>query len=469
VTGHPADGTTFLTVADSAALAREVAFFERACAHVLAGWAPKVSDVDIKLTLGGHVGRSMEVANAFRRRAYGLTGAVGTNAVPLGWAELVRAVDGASSPMAMLAGVYLVLKQNMVERLERHLESSDPVADAATCRIASGARDQLAEQVAWAAAVTQGADGGEVAKARGHTQVLWDARNTAALTSDDNPLVARDRVPEVARPHWMVRGTLGALRVLPMNPLHEPRDIGIFLHNFLNEEITTMELVCRNSYEHPEMPWEFHADAARHAEDESRHARLVWRTARLFGIDYGDMPIYTSSYEGQYQFAPCQPGSTRELLWRLLLRQTFHEGLALDSLAFEVRKRRFLHQDELARVFEFLLADEVFHARSGLTWSRHLCRGDPDRVNAEREAAHSYFVDRVKQTRAEFVAENLDAALSEIDLLERMETAPTVPFERELNTAAREAAGFTDEEISQLIGWGYVRPARDEAAHRHGA
>jgi uncharacterized ferritin-like protein (DUF455 family) len=211
------------------------------------------------------------------------------------------------------------------------------------------------------------------------------------------------------------------------------------------------------------MPWEFHVDMARQAADEARHARILMRAAADYGVKYGDHPVYVSSYEAQYEFEPCKRGSNRELLWRLLLRQTFHEGLALDSIAFEVRKRSFLCQPELSRVFEFLLADEVFHAQSGLTWSRYLCDGDQTEVIREREVAHAYFLDKVKKGRARFIAENPQKAVDEVIQLENIEKKygrsgkHRLPFHRTVNIRARRQAGFSDEEIKQVVNWGYVR------------
>jgi uncharacterized ferritin-like protein (DUF455 family) len=261
----------------------------------------------------------------------------------------------------------------------------------------------------------------------------------------------------------LTRGEVGALRSIPEDPLRDPKGIGVFLHSFINEEFTTMELICRNTYEHPAMPWEFHVDMARHAADEARHARILMRAAADYRVKYGDYPVYVSSYEAQYEFEPCTRGSKKELLWRILLRQTFHEGLALDSIAFEVRKRRFLRQPELVRAFEFLLADEVFHAQSGLTWSRYLCNDDQTKVIREREAAHTYFLKRIKLGRARFIAENPQKAVDEVIHLENIEKKygqvgkDRLPFHRTVNTRARRLAGFSDEEIRQVVNWGYVR------------
>ena len=107
----------------------------------------------------------------------------------------------------------------------------------------------------------------------------------------------------------------------------------MFLHKELDEEYTTLELIARNSYEHPDMPWAFHRDMARQASDEARHAIMIRRLMTARGFRHGDFPLSTSSYDGIYAFEPCEAGSRKELLWRMLIRQTFMEGLAIDHLA----------------------------------------------------------------------------------------------------------------------------------------
>ena len=217
-----------------------------------------------------------------------------------------------------------------------------------------------------------------------------------------------------------------------------------------------MELAGRNLYEHADMPWEFQLESAWHAADEARHSLIIERAANRLGVSYGDYPVYLSSYEGQYQFGPCEPGSKRELLWRILLRQTFHEGLALDSLAFEVRKRGHAQQFDLASLFEWLLVDEIFHAQSGLRWSRFLCEGNEELVLNERGLAHEYFVAMVKEARARFVIEHPEEAMAEVDQLDSISRREQLPFHRVLNITARKAAGFTDADLEQIVGWGYV-------------
>ena len=64
----------------------------------------------------------------------------------------------------------------------------------------------------------------------------------------------------------------------------------------------------------------------------------------------GDFPVNTIGYESIYEFPEAEHGSRRELLWRLLLRETYQEGMALDVDAarlHEFQCPRDLADDEI--------------------------------------------------------------------------------------------------------------------------
>ncbi len=439
----------------------QLAYLERACAHLLAGWIVKTPDLEVKIAWGQHLAANMEHAARLHDRARALRGDEPETKIPAAWRDSARAIDGSRETVEVLRGI-LSLKQYLAAAYQDYLERADPVADAGSIQIIESANRAARAQIKWTAkklrAVNR-SNGREVGVI--HELPLHKSRKKDAaeeLTFDDAIWTPLDRAPRVARPAQMRRGEPGALRLLPLHP-RSRKDTGLFLHNFLNEEFTTLELVARNSYEHPEMPWAFHRDSARHAGDEARHAQMFVRALPDFGIEYGDYPIYTYSYEGEYEFPAnaawgaeyCEPGSPRELLWRILLRQVVHEGLALDSTPFEVKKRTYLRQPELARIFGYIYADEVFHAGAGVKWSRYLVHGDGAQFARERETAYNFYSERLKDRRLTWVASHLEQAAEEATQLDEMSRNYQFPFKIEVNVAARQRAGFSDEEIRRVI------------------
>jgi uncharacterized ferritin-like protein (DUF455 family) len=141
-----------------------------------------------------------------------------------------------------------------------------------------------------------------------------------------------------------------------------------FFHALMDAELCAAELMARNSHEHPEMPWDFHVDMARQTWDEVRHARLhhILMPAEL-GCRWGDYPVGFSYFKSVY---------AHDLLGRLALFNSTSEQRAMWRHS---RRRKVLverGQEQIAQVFDYLLADEVPHVHNGTRWGTYLCGGD---------------------------------------------------------------------------------------------
>lgn len=238
--------------------------------------------------------------------------------------------------------------------------------------------------------------------------------------------------------------------------------IGEFFHHLTGTELATMELYGRCSYEHPTMPEEFHHDYARVIWDEARHAELAMRNAAEYGLPFGAMTIDVSSYEANYQFPKIKPGSRKELLWRLVLQGTFQESLIIEGFPLQAKKMRFAGFEDAARVADVLAEDDVAHVATALKWSRMLCDGDKERVREERELAHLYQYQLVMASRRQYVAEDPDRAIAETEKLQSYAESAHARYPFSLtvhvNRPARRAIGFTEQEIEQVLDWGYFEP-----------
>lgn len=432
-------------------------FLERGLAHIFAGWAVKLPALEAKLVFATHMHRAMERATQLRSRIHGLSHAVAGEArISEGWQVSLKQVDGSANAAELLTRIYGFLYPRLIAMYENHARSTDADGDRGSLELIRFAmpviRDERREGLALLAF-------GERAAARKGLRAcedLWNKRNDGAVRDLEQALWAPlDRVPAAARPEGSRFPLSGSLGLLPVDPMSNPRDIAMLLHKEFDEELTTLELMARNSYEHPSMPWNFHRDMARQASDEARHARMIERLMRARNARHGDFEISTASYDGLYEFAPCEKGSPKELLWRLLIRQTLMEGLAVDSLAQEIARRKVAGQTDIAHVFEYILRDEVFHAQSGLRWSRELVgSSDASLVEARREA-FDHVTARAEAARERFVMENPDAAMAELEAIEAgKQRRDGKRPERPLNRIGRQQAGYTDDDIAQVISWG---------------
>jgi uncharacterized ferritin-like protein (DUF455 family) len=250
----------------------------------------------------------------------------------------------------------------------------------------------------------------------------------------------------------------GAMPPRPLDADFDRAGIALVIHDNIDGEYTTMELVARCIYEQPGMPAGFHLDMARQASDEGRHAAALERLAESCGVKYGDLPVYSYAYDALYQFKPCAAGSRDELLWRLLLRATVHEGSSLDELAYQARRRTALQQNEMADLFRYLLADELFHVESGIKWTRYLCIQLGKSPAEEREKARGHYEAGMLRRRLQFIkahpeeAAHEEAQLNELRAHQEKNTDP-FPIAMGINLAARRAVGFTDEDIAQAARW----------------
>jgi len=447
----------FWSPAQAAASLVQLAYLERSLAHILAGWAVKLPVFHAKLAFGLQMHRSMERATYLRGRVNGLCHAIaGEATVAAGLRTVLERIDRAQTPAELVAAIYRFLYPRLIALYQTHLRETDPDGDRASIELIRSFLPAMDEE-------RRG--GLSLAVGRADTRAwfreleeLWNGRSDGEpISLADGLWSPLDRVPGAVRPVGSRFSASGSLGLLPVDPVHDPRDIGIFLHKELDEEYTTLELMARNSYEHPDMPWAFHRDMARQASDEARHAIMIERLMAARGVRHGDFTLTTASYDGIYEFELCEPGSRKELLWRMLIRQTFMEGLAVDNLVYEIGRRRSAGQPDIAMVFEYILRDEVFHAQSGLRWSRELLGSDPQAVVQARDEALSYFTARAEAAREYFVMKNLDAAMNELAAIEagKERRGGKLP-ERPLNRTGRVQAGYTDDDIRQIVSWGYA-------------
>jgi len=142
----------------------------------------------------------------------------------------------------------------------------------------------------------------------------------------------------------------------------------------------------------------------------------------------------------------------------MLIRQTFMEGLAVDHLVCDIERRKSVGQSDIAQVFEYILRDEVFHAQSGLRWSRELLGSSHASLLEARREAFEYFTARAEAARERFVMENLDAAMAEMAAIEAVKAVRRASrTNTPLNRVGRAQAGYSEDDINQIVAWGFAR------------
>ncbi len=429
-----------------------LASVERLVAHAAAGTIARLAPLAGKLWLADVAADAMVAAVALRDHARAMAhrdpAAVRVSAR---WVTALSGLDDPEAPDALVPAL-AALAPEVVDRYREVLDRADPLYDA---RLRPALEDGIRrwEQIAGSAPAVGGAAPGPAVEALSAAM--------AAAWHDPSPMVPieaavwppADRVLVPAR-------TPGAVTLEPGAPLElygssraDPDNVRHALHESVIGETCALELMARSTYEHPDLAWEFHVAAARHGADEARHARIFLRLLEDRGGQLGDGPMHTTLYSAVYTFPPCEPGSKQELAWRLLVLCTCLEGLAIDQFAHEERLWSHLDQPDLAQAVSCVLADELFHAESGLRWTERICAEHQMAASLERELAHAWFGEGQRRARDAYVAADAERAAREQALLDQPDDE--VPFHSRVETELRRRAGFSDDLLDQVRRWGY--------------
>ncbi|MCC6174193.1 MAG: DUF455 family protein [Chloroflexi bacterium] len=208
------------------------------------------------------------------------------------------------------------------------------------------------------------------------------------------------------------------------------------MHGMLDNEMHAAEISGRNSYEFPQMPWDFHIDMARVVWDEIRHSEETRKHLEDLGGQVGMYPIVPGNFAYRIQL---------DLLHRL---QDLHRRGELGGLNGLLKSRNTFQGmgDETgARMFDFIQADETRHVAIGNRWVKWLLHDDQgalktlaDEVERQRQAHDACVVHLVKAALG--AADESDAPI------QASGDEPTP-----VNVISLRIAGFTDEEIAELV------------------
>jgi uncharacterized ferritin-like protein (DUF455 family) len=198
------------------------------------------------------------------------------------------------------------------------------------------------------------------------------------------------------------------------------------MHSIFVGEIQALEGAGRTCWDfdtgtgREEAPFELKLDMARQCWDESRHVEISVKLTEHMGTEIGEFAEQTMLYE-----AACNP----DPVLRLTGVNRALEGLAIDVF----NTMRDFGQATGDPILEFcedwMLADEVTHVKMGSDWLRRLTAKDPERQKAalefQRAVDHLFSFGGFRGEEDE----------NPIHLAKKF----------------RRLAGFTDDEISELV------------------
>lgn len=238
-------------------------------------------------------------------------------------------------------------------------------------------------------------------------------RSAAAAFHRGELLIPADAPPPLpfGDPGRPSRPLLVNPRELKQRGLGSTEGRAAFLHAIAHIEFNAINLAWDAVYRFRGMPDAFYADWVTVAEDEARHFTLLAARLSELGAAYGDYP----AHNGLWLMAERTAHSDRE---RMALVPRVLEARGLDVTPGMIARLRENGDDASADILELILREEVAHVAAGSRWFGWCC---------ERDGL---------QPRAEFARLLRGVAKGSV----------RGPF----NRAARQAAGFDDDEMQLL-------------------
>lgn len=336
----------------------------REIVHLSNGWLPLEPRLEVKYAMGDHIHDDARAISKIRRRLYELRHPSDYPGGPSAQlAELLDAASGADSCEAYLEIAYGQLKPALISAMKIQLENLDPLIDQPSLRQLTQLLQRQEHHLATLRYKHKPVDFDDL----GSLEILLrEKRDLTVMAPLDQP--ARDDFVEVnAEGDPYLTDELyinGEENHVPT----EPEEQRHFFHGLMDAELCAAELMARNSHEHPEMPWDFHVDMARQVWDELRHAEIHDHLmATELGCHWGDYPIGFNYFKSIYAY---------DLLGRLALFNGTSEQRAMWRHSHRRKVLVELGQEIVAKVFDYLLADEVPHVHNGVRWGSYLLGGD---------------------------------------------------------------------------------------------
>jgi len=303
----------------------------RELVHLSCGHLALEPRFEVKALLGDHLHDDARAVTKIRRRLDELRAASEYPGAPS--AELTALLDRAADAAGTdeyLPIAYGELKPTLTAAVQVHLQQLDPLLDEPSLRLLTRLRHR---QERHTTELPAGHEQPAFEDAGALPISLGGARSLTVMAPLDRP----------ARDAFVAIGDAG-----------EPHEPPQLVHSLMAAELCAAELTARTSHEHPDMPWDFHVDMAHRCWNEIRHAEVLDRlmTTEL-GCHWGDYPVDLAHFDAIY--ALDLPGRLERS----------------SGTAGRWKQRIDRSHDGVARVLDFMLADEASHARDSARWSTY--------------------------------------------------------------------------------------------------
>jgi len=239
-------------------------------------------------------------------------------------------------------------------------------------------------------------------------------------------IAAHAPVPDLPLPGRPARPELVHPARVPRRSPFKPEGLAALLHAIAHIEFNAINLALDAAWRFEGMPREFHLDWVRVAAEEAYHFGLLAQLLADLGHAYGDFAAH------DHLWTMCTRTQDDAVARMALVPRTL-EARGLDATPQIQERLRAVASPMALRavdVLDIILRDEVGHVAIGNHWYRWLCA----REGLEPVAHYAVLVERHDAPRLH------------------------PPF----NRAAREQAGFSDDELALLLAPAQPNPPRQQ-------
>lgn len=380
-------------VAETARLVARYHYVEAQLMRITAGKLAELPEWEAKCLLGRHLWQDSLHADRWLQRLVELRW---PRKAPLhpGTATLdvMALLDGAPNTATFVTGIYRSLKPRLLAGYTGHLNGIAQLADEPTAillqQMITEEQAQLGEGLALLHALPSAPET-ETATWLRQIESAIDRLGSFGLPGDD---VGREEAGhfegQAVRPAPPIAARDGRFRLeaesMDGSSLDAFESARLMAHRDADNEMHAAEVLGRNLYEQPGMPWQYHLDMARQCWDEVRHAVLYQKYLEELGGRLGDFPVAPGNYA--YRMRLDFP----HRLYDLHLRG---EKLGMPDLIRMREQARHGGDVTYALLNDYVHADEVPHVKNG-RWLHWLLGDDRtafqkiERETMQRRAAY---------------------------------------------------------------------------------
>lgn len=336
----------------------------------LGAWIAGVPSMEAKITLSYHLYELADLADQIGRRIYDLTAERPAVPSPANRSLLafLHALADLERPDEQMAGLYRVLLPALMQSAREQMAETNPVGDEPTVRLLYRAVETLEEQIIWGS--RQPVDGAAVDRLQ--QELAFAGGLHGPGVGYDGALELRPRLVDLSVRDERFQPLAPGKKMPRAKPLQTPEGRVRLLHiALINLEIPAIEVCGRMIAEFPEAPWALKLDLAHQIWDEARHAIMCADRLQELGGHLGQFPYHHKVWEHSI--------AGESLAERFITTQRIHEGNGLDQTLLARDALAAVGDEATSQIMDYIMADEVLHVRSGVTWVERLVPDPADR------------------------------------------------------------------------------------------